>query len=225
MWEEIYSASKSLGSNAMSFVLNALKSRQVGANEAADRLLEHKLYSKSRQMRFADLQPRNQVKRVLKPLADIEQLVENNPDSPDIFYAHWVLDVYPNRPDALEDTSLYEVLAWYEKAATGDAETKLKSASGVYLRKRTNKPYVVTHRLINPNKSEEDKEVYYYQLLKLFKPWRDESILRQSGKTSYELFLQEGSNYPQMSVITNNRFTGEKKIKKSRLQSRRKFSN
>ena len=48
MWEEIYSASKSLSANAVSIVLQALKSRQVGANKAADKLLGHKLYSKSR---------------------------------------------------------------------------------------------------------------------------------------------------------------------------------
>jgi len=37
LWEEIYSASKTLGSNAMSFALKAVTSRQVGANEAAHR--------------------------------------------------------------------------------------------------------------------------------------------------------------------------------------------
>ena len=95
LWEEIYTASKSLGTNAVSFVLQALKSRQVGANEAADRLLGHKLYSKSRQMRFADLQPAAHVKRVLKPITEIDKLLQNNPDSEDIFYTHWVLDVYP----------------------------------------------------------------------------------------------------------------------------------
>ena len=75
MYEEIYSASKSLSTNAVSFVLQALKSRQVGANEAADRLLGHKLYSKSRQMKFADLQPAAHVKRVLKPITEIDQIL------------------------------------------------------------------------------------------------------------------------------------------------------
>ena len=50
MWKNIFTSTKSLGSNAMSFVLQSVKSRQVGANEAADRLLGHKLYSKSRQL-------------------------------------------------------------------------------------------------------------------------------------------------------------------------------
>jgi len=38
MWQDIFTSSKSLGTNAMS-----VKSRQAGANVAADRLLGHKL--------------------------------------------------------------------------------------------------------------------------------------------------------------------------------------
>ena len=53
MWHDIYSSTKSLASNALSFMLQSVTNRQVGANEAADR---HKLFSKSRQLRFADLQ-------------------------------------------------------------------------------------------------------------------------------------------------------------------------
>lgn len=63
MWKDIFTSTKSLGSNAMSFVLQSVKSRQVGANEAADRLLGRKLYSKSRQLKFADLQPADKAKQ------------------------------------------------------------------------------------------------------------------------------------------------------------------
>jgi len=52
---------------------------------------------------------------VLKTAADISALLENNPDSSDIFQAHWVLDIYPDRPDELEATSLYDMTTWYEK--------------------------------------------------------------------------------------------------------------
>jgi hypothetical protein len=45
LWQDIFSSTKLLGTNAMSFMLKSAKSRQVGANEAADRLLGHKLYS------------------------------------------------------------------------------------------------------------------------------------------------------------------------------------
>jgi len=41
-------------------------------------------------------------------------------------------------------------------------------------KKRIVKPYIITHPIVNPNRSTEEKEQYFfYQLLKLFKPWRD----------------------------------------------------
>ena len=107
MWKDIHISTKSLGINAMSFVLQSVKSRQVGANEAADRLLSHKLYSKSRQLRFSDLLPADKAKRVLKSADDITVLLKNNPDSSDIFQPHWVLDIYPDRPHQM---SLNQVL-------------------------------------------------------------------------------------------------------------------
>ena len=126
-WSDIFSASKSLGSNAMSF--KCIKSRQVGANEAADRLLGHKLYSKSRQMRFADLEPALKTNRVLKPAAKISQLLKSSPDSRDIFLPHWVLDIYAARPDEIEDASLHELLRWYEqqKVVTGKEPLQVKA--------------------------------------------------------------------------------------------------
>jgi len=41
---------------------------------------------------------------MLKTADDISKLLENNPDSSDIFQAHWVLDIY-RRPDKLVSTS------------------------------------------------------------------------------------------------------------------------
>jgi len=118
MWRDIFTSSKSLASNTLSFMLRSVKNRQVGAVEAADRLLGHKLFSKSRQLRFADLQKPDHVKRVLKPIQELQKIVENDPQSLDLYTVHWVLDVYPNRPDKLENTSLYEVMSWYEREKT-----------------------------------------------------------------------------------------------------------
>jgi len=81
----------------------------VGANEAADPLLGHNIYSKSRQLRFADLEPASNVKRVPKPAAEISHLLQTNPDCEDIFMPHWVLDIYPARLDDMEDISLHEL--------------------------------------------------------------------------------------------------------------------
>ena len=105
-------------------MLKSVKNRQVGAKEAADRLLGHKLYSKSRQLRFADLQHGDKFKRTLRQIDELEKIVDNNPDSQDIYVAHWVLDIYPDRPDELESCSLHELMSWYEKMKCSDKKDK-----------------------------------------------------------------------------------------------------
>jgi len=210
LWEEIYSASKTLGSNAMSFALKAVKSRQVGANEAADRLLGHKLFSKSRQLRFADLSPPDQTKRVLKPVADVEKLAKSNPDASDIFYPHWVLDVYPDRPDELESLSLHNFLSQYDKFSGKSKDHLSLKTLGYFLKKRTGKPYIITHRQINPNKSVEDEHSYYYQMLKLFVPWRAEEDIVLAGKTTKETFDELSTKHPNMADYNTQMFNQRK---------------
>ena len=210
MWEDIYSASKSLGSNAMSFAMKAVKSRQVGANEAADRLLGHKLFSKSRQMKFADLSPSDEAKRVLKPVKEVEELLKKNPESQDIFYPYWVLDVYPDRPEQLETMSLHDFLSLYDKDRAGSKDQLKLETLGYFLRKRTFKPYIITHKLLNPNRSPEEENRYYYQLLKLFRPWRTESDFMTPGKSCKEIFLDNRDKYPQMAEYHNQLVSQQK---------------
>jgi len=200
MWQEIFSSAKSLGTNAMAFLLKSVRSRQVGAHEAVDRLLGHKLYTKSRQMRYADLQPPHKVKRVLKTVDDISRLLESDPNIADIYQPHWVLDIYPDRPDELEHCCLYDLLGWYERQKnTGKQSETLKlKYINYHLRKRTKTPYIVTHQIINPNLSDENKETYHYFLLKLFKPWRSESDLCLPGKSYFETYIEERQNLPDM---------------------------
>ena len=195
MWKDTFSSTKSLGTNAMSFLLKSVKSRQVGSNEAADWLLGHKLYSKSQQIRFADLHPTDKVKRILKRAADIKNILDHNPQSTDIFMLHWVLDVYPNRPDSMESMSLFELLGWYEKEKK-ETEFKLKNME-IFLRRRKDKPYIVTHQIINPNMSKETKQSYFFYLLKLLKRWRMESDLPPPGQTYAEHFTDISSQYPE----------------------------
>ena len=151
-------------------------------------------------LRFADLQPADRAKRVLKTAVDISTLLENNPDSSDIFQAHWVLDIYPDRPDELESTSLYDMMTWYEKEriTPGSSKTLQLQHLPYYLRRRKASPYIVTHQTVNPNQSKENKETYYYYLLKLFKPWRNENELQHPALNFYETFNLECRNLPDM---------------------------
>jgi len=160
LWHEIFLSTKSPGSNAMSFALQFVKSRQVRAIEAADRLLGHKLFSKSRQHRFADLQLPNQTKQMLKKVQDIKKLLDTNSDSQDIFCIHWVLDVYPNRPNELEEVSFYEIMSCYEKKKLPPNSTKPLTLKNLpyYLWRRQAKPYIITQQTVNPHQSEEKKE-------------------------------------------------------------------
>jgi ATP-dependent DNA helicase PIF1 len=212
LWEDIFQSTKSLGANAMNFLMKSVKSRQVGAVEAADRLLGHKLYSKSRQTRFADLQTADKVKRVLKTADDISKLLEADPDSEDIYQPHWVLDVYPDRPHSLEQCSLYELLAWFERekcTKNSPKDLQLKTLP-FFLRRRTHLPYIVTHQIVNPNQSDESKEKYYYYLLKLFKPWRSESEILLPQCNYYETFTALTDTLTDM-VLYHEKFVSRSK--------------
>ena len=104
----------------------------------------------------------------------------------------------PNRPDQMEDTCLHDMLAWYEKEHVGNEEMRLRTGR-VYLRRRTSKPYIITHKLTNPNKSDDSQETYFYHLLKLFKPWRNESDICSAGQTYSQHFSEVSNQYPQMT--------------------------
>ena len=200
MWQDIFTTTKSLGSNAMSFLLKSIKSRQVGANEAADRLLGHKLHSKSRQLRFADLAPQDKVKRILKPANEMKTILENDPNSYNIFQPHMVQDIYPDRPDELESCSLYDLLGWFEKEKSNGKERMQLKTLGYYLRRRKERPYIITHQTVNPHQSDEKKELYFYYLLKLFKPWRTEADLCLSGMNYSDTYMKEKDRLPEMKT-------------------------
>ena len=45
---------------------------------------------------------------------DFRTVCELPEDSEDLFHASWVDTYYPNRPTELEDTTLYDFVAWYD---------------------------------------------------------------------------------------------------------------
>ena len=84
MWEEVNNVYKSLGPRSMSFLLNSVKTRQAGAVEAADRLLDTKLYSFSRQFRFVDLSSVTELKMTLKTIKEFEVIASKDSQSLDL---------------------------------------------------------------------------------------------------------------------------------------------
>ena len=83
-------------------------------------------------MRFTDLQPSNKAKRILKPVAELQKIVDTNPERQDIFLQHWILDIYSDRPDKLENMSQFELNGWYEKDS-GQKDLDLESGK-IFLR-------------------------------------------------------------------------------------------
>jgi len=103
-----------------------------------------------------------------------------------------VQDIYPDRPDELESCSLYELLGWYEKErSTGKECMKLRTL-GYWLCRRRERPYIITHQTVNTHQSDETKELYFYYLLKLFKPWHTEADLCLSGMSYSETDMDMG---------------------------------
>ena len=54
-----------------------------------------------------------ELKRTLKTFKELEVIASKDLQSSDLYFAHWVADVYPNRPKHMENMSLYELLACY----------------------------------------------------------------------------------------------------------------
>ena len=106
-------------------------------------------------------------------------MAKANPDSDHIFEGNLLENFYPKRPDAMEDVCLYDFVSKYDY--TG------KDEDGARKYKLLNKPRLPNHKIFNPEKKDQ-KEAYYYSLLLLFVPFRDESELLEDDETTEEAF-------------------------------------
>ena len=79
----------------------------------------------------------------------------------------------------MEDVCLYDFVSKYYYAG--------KDEDGARKYKLLNKPRLPNHKIFNPEK-EDQKEAYYYSLLLLFVPFRDESELLEDDETAEEAF-------------------------------------
>ena len=106
-------------------------------------------------------------------------LAEKSPDSEDIFMEDIVSCNYPNRPDDLEDLCLHDFVANYDSHS--------KDSQGRRIYRKVTKPRLVSQKMFDPKK-EDQRESYFYSLLLLFVPFRDESSLLQEQETAKEAF-------------------------------------
>uniref|UniRef100_A0A1X7VFD1 Uncharacterized protein n=1 Tax=Amphimedon queenslandica TaxID=400682 RepID=A0A1X7VFD1_AMPQE len=118
--------------------------------------------------------------------------------SKDIFNPSVIEDIYPTRPNNMEDVCLYEFVANYKFdiiGEIGEREYKLRS-----------KPVLSNHRKFNPMQ-EAERDDFYYSLIFLFVPFRDETTLVMERETMEEVFRRhrEASICGIKIILTNDR--------------------
>ena len=177
IWEEV--SDKSIYSRLWNFGVRSLCSRECGLYEASDLLLGDHLTEKSATVKWIDVSMPQKRSRRLKDHRQLEQLAQHDPNNKDM-YEDSLLDThYPKRPESLEDVCLYDLVANYSWQSTDDngkrKYTKLK------------KPRLPNHKLFDPQK-ENQREDYFYSLILLFVPFRDESSLLLENEMAEEAF-------------------------------------
>ena len=89
----------------------------------------------------------------LRDHSKLVEMREMNPDSTDIFENNLIDTFYHKRPADMEDTCLYEFVAWYAKSG-------IDTDRNIAYHKQT-KPVLPNHKIYNPNK-EAERDCFYY---------------------------------------------------------------
>ena len=178
LWQEV-SENKSIYGKLYSFGVRSLRSRECGLYEASDLLLGDHLCEKSVTVKWVDVSFPYKRNHRLKKHKDLKDLAENNPNSEEIFEGNLLDTHYPNRPSHLEDVCLFDLVAnydWYARDQDGER---------VY--RKLTKPRLPNHKLFDCN-NESQREDFYYTMILLFMPFRDESSLLLADETAEEAF-------------------------------------
>ena len=104
----------------------------------------------------------------------------------DILEGSMVDIFYPARPKELENVCLYDFVQWYEYRGA--------SSDGTRVYQKLKKPLLPNHKLFDPS-NENQREDYYYSLMLLFIPFRNECDMVKEGETAEVAFNRHiGSN-------------------------------
>lgn len=229
LWKQV-EENGTLKGRLFRFALKSLSMRECGIYEAVDILTGQALYGKSRQTQWLGAREPSERTQVLKRMGQIRKIAEDE-ESTDVFENSWISDYYPNRPAHTELTSLYEFRRWYDKwtdkkpgtdsynrygnvkgldwnmddagdedeneaAVPKDRIEVLQNKKGK-IRRRL-KAYLINHPVFDVS---QEPEKYYYSLLLMFMPFRDESAeLRPEGKTLKEFFHEQLEVYPDLKA-------------------------
>ena len=178
IWHEV-SENKNVYSRLWSFGIRCLRSRECGLYEASDLLLGDHLCEKSDTVKWIDISMPHKRNRRLKDHKMLQEIAKENPDTENIFEDNLVDTYYPQRPINLEALCLYDFVAnydWYGKDDSGNRKYK-----------KLTKSRLPNNKLFDPEK-EYEREDYYYSLILLFVPFRDESNLLLQDESTEEAF-------------------------------------
>ena len=184
IWQEV-GENKSIYSRLWSFGIRSLRFRECGLYEASDLLLGDHLSEKSDTVKWIDVSMPHKRSRRLKDHKQLKEIAEHNPDNEDIFEDNLIDNFYPQRPQELEDVCLYDFVANY------DWQGRDRQGRRIY--KKLTKPKLPNHKLFDPE-NENQREDYYYSLVLLFSPFRDESGLLLENETAEATFHRLMSN-------------------------------
>ena len=187
VWQEV-SSNRSIYSRLWSFGIRSLRSRECGLYEASDLLLGDHLCEKSDTVKWIDAALPHKRNRRLRNHKDLVKLRQTNPNSTDVFEDNLIDNFYPERPTKLEDVCLYDYVRFYERCG--------KDRRGRQMCHKLTKPCLPNHKLYDPEK-EGHREDYFYALILLFTPFRDEGDLIGEAETAEEAFnrlLGDNSN-------------------------------
>ena len=178
VWQEV-SKSKIIYGRLWSFGLRMLRSRECGLYEASDLLLSDHLFEKSDAVQWIDISMPHKRNYRLKDHSELLEMQSANPDSDNIFKENLCTTYYPNRPQELHDVCLHDFVAnydWYGKDSDGNRTYS-----------KLGKPRLVNHKIFDPDMAEQ-REEYFYSLILLFVPFRNEASLLNSNETAEEAF-------------------------------------
>ena len=178
IWQEV-SENQSVYSRLWSFGIRSLRSRECGMYEASDLLLGDHLTEKSDAVYWVDTRQPHKRTRRIRDFKVLKSLVDNDPKSNDIYEPSLLNTFYPGRPNELEDVCLYDFVSKFNWSG--------KDNQGLRQYKKLNKLRTISHKLFDPDNADQRQD-YFYSLLLLFVPFREESALLSDNETPEEGF-------------------------------------
>ena len=114
---------------------------------------------------------------------------------------------YPERPNEMEDVCLYDFVANYTKSGVD------KNGRRQY--RKLNNSVLPNHRVFNPSR-ENERESYYYSLLLLFVPFRNEGELMEEGEIAEDAFNRHMQQDSAMNTQASENAEGKRKYRESK---------